>query len=114
MQLEECLIIAKSDLADIKRMLNLLLSRDNKSPLSDYVTEEAALEILGIKKSTLHSWKSKGRISFHKPDGNRKGLTYYKISDLLDFQRGTKHKSHKEIEAEANNYMINNFHKNKK
>ena len=106
MLLEDCIIIPKTDITEIKQMLKLLLSQNNHNHLSEYVTEDVASVMLGIKKTTLQVWKSNGKIGFHKPEGNKKGLTYYKVSDLLDFQKGIKHKSNKEIDAEANTYLL--------
>ena len=109
MNIENCVIVSNTDLTEIKQMLKQLLShKEGINVMGEYVPENVAAEILGIKKTTLQVWKSRGKIPFHKPDGNRKGITYYKVSDLMDFQKGVKHHSNKEIEVEANTYLLKN------
>jgi hypothetical protein len=72
--------------------------------LTGYVPEDVAATMLGIAKKTLWCYKSSRKIPYYKPEGS--SMTYYKIDDLKRFQEGVKYKSSKEIESEANNYML--------
>lgn len=104
-------IATKQDIYRLENLLHkILMGKSDVKEISDsptdMVSEKKAIEILGIKKSTLHCMKSMGKIAFYKPEGQRKGVSYYKISDLEKYMSGIKHQSTAEIEAEADKYML--------
>jgi excisionase family DNA binding protein len=104
-------IATKQDIARIEYLLQQLLSKNGGGSFthnlsSEYITEDKAQEMLGVAKSTLYSMKSRGVIPFYKPEGSK--MSYYKISDLEKYMSGIKHKSNREIEIEASNYMLKN------
>jgi predicted DNA-binding transcriptional regulator AlpA len=104
MELQDCLIVPKSDLTEIKNMLKQLLSQKEVS--SEYITDVEVLVKLGIKKKTLYNWKSSGKIPFYKPEGSSK--CYFKLDEIIAFQKGIKHQSNQEIESEAKTYLLKN------
>ena len=111
-------IATKKDIARLENLLHKLLvvqsNNENVKKVQmpkefeniDAVSEDRALEILGIKRATLYGWKSQGKIPYYKPEGNSKGVTYYKISELQNFMCAIKHKSNDEIEAEADAHIL--------
>ena len=72
----------------------------------EYVNEARASEMLNIARSTLSSWKSRGLISFYKPEWSNK--SFYKVKDIISIQSGVKRLSNKEIDAEAKSYLLKN------
>lgn len=108
MEISDCVIIPKEQLDRMERKLDQLLSRDNK-PLSEYLTDDEVIKMLGIKKSTLYNWKSSGKIPFYKRPGS--SISYYKHSEIIAFQSGFKHNSDAEIEIEAQSYIINKLNR---
>lgn len=53
-----------------------------------FISADESAKFLGIKKSTLYAWKSRGLIPCYKPTGD-KGLLFFKRSELREFiERG--------------------------
>ena len=84
MQIE---LLSKVDLDNWKDEILLevknLLSRQNTLPNAgfEWVTEHQAMQMLGVSKSTILSYRNKGLLFF----AQEKGKIYYKVQDLNRF-----------------------------
>lgn len=67
-----------------------------------YTLKEAA-QYLGLSESYFYKVLSGRKIAYHKPNGK---LVYLHKADLDQFLTRNRHKTHDEIEAEAENYLV--------
>ena len=70
-------------------------------------TEEAC-EFLSLKRSYLHKLTSKKAIPYYKPN-NR--YLYFLRSELEDWLLQNRHATQKELDAQADSYLMNNSRK---
>ncbi|AOW11357.1 helix-turn-helix domain-containing protein [Flavobacterium gilvum] len=90
---------------EVKEMKNLLLQKVEPQPEADDPKNINEIsKLTGFKKNTLYDYCKRNEIPYHKK-GNK--LFFFK-SEILDWIRTGKQKTIKEIQEDANAYLLNN------
>jgi excisionase family DNA binding protein len=92
-------------LIEIDQLKSLLINKEKP-----FLTIEEASKYIGLSKSTIYGYTSKGVIPYYKLQDRK---LYFKQTDSDDFilNDKNKHKSNQEIESEAATYMVNKKYK---
>jgi excisionase family DNA binding protein len=90
----------KSALEQVKNRNVPKLSPGNE----DFLSAEQAAAFLKLKLNTIYSKAEKGELPFYR-SGKRKLL--FSKKELEQYIRNSKVRSHKELDEEAENYLIN-------
>ena len=112
MQISE--IATKQDIEDLKSWVQFMIDQQMQKieSMPEYINESKAAELLGIKRTTLQNWKYTGKITAYKVADT--SITSYKYKDIVALQSEVKRKSNKEIQIEANTYLLNKKLKDKR
>ena len=78
--------------------------KPTETPEQLFTVQEAA-QFLNLTVPTIYSKVSKGKLPVCKAPGSKR--LYFSRNELLDFIKTGRKKSNAEIEAEANDYLLN-------
>jgi len=87
-------------LEDLNNKLDALLALQ-----SEVLTVEALCNLTGWSKGNIYKKTSKGLLPYYKPNGK---TIYFKKSEIEEYLLTNRSKTAKEIEADANDYMLKN------
>jgi len=85
----------------VQKCLEENLPKEKQDDSDELLNADQTAKFLGIAKSTLYGLTSKGEVPFMK----RKKKLYFSKKELMGYLRGGKHKSIKELNAEADAYL---------
>lgn len=84
-----------------------LLTEKNESvenePQDKLLTVEETARFLDLSVPTIYSKCQRRELPVIKPNGSKR--LYFSKNDLLNWMKGSKRKSHQDIEKEAENYI---------